>query len=99
MSLIGETRHKRFRSENVSATLSKKQTWQKLFEFLGKEQVLTERLVLDQKNAELMGFSLKKPDKKKDPKIDGSSRALVSASSKSLCHICGRAHDHYNEKG
>ena len=90
MSLIGETRHRRFRSENASATLSKKQTWQKLFEFLGKEQVLTERLVLDQKNAELMGFSLKKPDKKKDPKIDGSSRALVSASSKSLCHICGK---------
>ena len=93
MSLIGESRHRKFRSENISIPLSKKQSWQKLLEFLGKEQVLTERLVLDQKNAELMGFSLKRPvlEKKKDPKGTGwNTKALVASGTKLLCHLCDK---------
>ena len=91
MSLIGETRHRRFRSENLNVSLSKKQEWQKLQEFLGKEQILTDRLVLDQKNAELMGFSLFKPnmDKKSNPK-SGVNRSLNASVAKTLCHICSK---------
>ena len=92
MSLIGESRHRKFRSENISVDLSKKQLWQKLQETLEKEQVLTERLVLDQKNAELMGYSLKKSvsNKKTDTKIDGaSSRSMTTTVVKPKCHLCG----------
>ena len=52
MSLIGESRHRKFRSENLTVDLSKKQLWQKLQEFLGKEKLLTEKVVLDQKISE-----------------------------------------------
>ena len=85
MSLIGESRHRKFRSENLSSVHSKKQEWQKLFDFLQKEKILRERLALDQKNAELMGYSLgKNPEgKKRDP------RSLNVQHFKPKCHICG----------
>ena len=59
LSLTGELQHQKLRSENLTVDLSKNQLWQKLYESLEKEQILTERVVLDQKNAELMGYSLK----------------------------------------
>ena len=49
MSLIGESRHRKFRSENLSSVHSKKQEWQKLYEFLKKERILREKLALDHK--------------------------------------------------
>ena len=92
MSLIGESRHRKFRSENLSVDLSKKQLWQKLQEFLGKEKLLTEKVVLDQKNAELMGYSLKKTvsNKKNEQKNDGAGgRVMTATGVKAKCHLCG----------
>ena len=96
MSLIGESRHRKLRSENLTVDLSKKQLWQKLQELLGKEQVLTEKVVLDQRNAELMGYSLKKSNsnKKNEQKGDGpGNRALTATVVKSVCHVCAQ-HGH-----
>ena len=56
ISLLGEARHRRFRVENLTADLTKKQEWQKLQEFLGKELKLTEKLILDRKSANLLGI-------------------------------------------
>ena len=56
ISLLGEARHRRFRVENLTADLTKKQEWQKLQEFLGEGLKLTEKLILDRKSANLLGI-------------------------------------------
>ena len=65
MSLLGETRHRKFRSKNLDSSVSKKTEWGKLFTFLKEELNLREKMVLDIKSARLMGIELK-PEKSKD---------------------------------
>ena len=62
MSLLGDARHKRFRSENLTVDFSKKQEWQKLHEFLDRERKLTKKLILDRKSATLLGIQTGKND-------------------------------------
>ena len=88
--LLGEKRHKRFRSQNLDSDFSKKQEWQKLKEFLDRELKLTEKMLIDQKNVELMGMSLSKghSEKKSDDQDRPSGNALAVKTHS--CHICGK---------
>ena len=91
-TLIGEARHKKFRSQNLTADFSKKQEWQKLSEFLGKELTLVERLLLDRKSAELLGIASAKnqSDKKPDNKNSGLNVLNNNTGQRKACHICGK---------
>ena len=57
MTLIEVYQHKKFTSQNLCASASKKEEWGKLLEFLKQELLLREKLILDYKTAQLMGFS------------------------------------------
>ena len=87
LSLLGEARHRRFRSENLTVEFSKKQEWQKLCEFLKKELKLTEKLILDRKSANLLGIQPVKNDPNK-PGVKNNVLVLPAVN-KNLCHICG----------
>ena len=82
--LVGEHRHRKFRSDNIAHSGTKKQEWQKLKAFLEKELTLLERLQLDRKTAISLGLS----DHKKS--VPGKSNGSVhnSVVSDKLCHIC-----------
>ena len=54
--LIGDHRHKKFRSKNLSSSVTKKGEWEKLLQFLKDELQLREKLILDNKTAQLMGL-------------------------------------------
>ena len=100
LSLLGEQRHHKFRSKNLDSSAGKKVEWGKLFEFLKEELNLREKIVLDVKNARLMGIDLKPPrqkdtDKTGDKKGDkndknnlrgGSAHPVVDGLK---CHFCG----------
>ena len=90
MCLLGDKRHRRFRGENLNANFSKKQEWQKLKEFLSKELKLTEKMLIDQKNVELLGMSLSKVHSGKKSDDNSSSVNTVLTVEKSPCHICGK---------
>ena len=82
MFLGGDNRHRKFRSQNITANLSKKQEWQKLNEFLKQELLWREKMAIDQKAAELMGLSSSKP---------GSSnfgKSAFTTGQSGKCHIC-----------
>ena len=73
--LIGESRHRKFRSQNLGPAYTKKQEWQKLEEFLQTDLKLREKLSLDHKTAEQLGLTTGKenPSKAKP----GSHNATV----------------------
>ena len=81
--LIGEGRHRKFRSQNLGPTYTKKQEWQKLVEFLEADLNLRQTLSLDQKTAEQLGFSTHKEG---PPRIKNGSHNVTSQSLQ--CHIC-----------
>ena len=84
--VIGESRHRKFRSQSLGHSYSKKQQWQALKEFLEKELHLNEVLVLDRKTAQTMGLvEKKKPDQPRKSPLDGAHTSLVSDKK---CHIC-----------
>ena len=87
--LVGEGRHKKFRSDTVGHPFTKKQLWQKLKIFLEKELRLNELLLLDRKTAHSMGIQLekKKNDPPKPKALTGSS-VHASVVSDKPCHIC-----------
>ena len=95
-SLIGETRHRKFRSETIGFSGGKKQEWQKIEEFLKKELRLREKLTLDYKSAEMMGYNLSrdvsariaKGDKKNEIIANSSHNTVIS--SDKFCHICDK---------
>ena len=88
--LVGEQRHRKFRSENIGHLGTKKQEWQKLKAFLEKELTLLERLQLDRKTALSMGLTL---DHKKPPvgPKGGSGSAHNSVVPGKLCHVCDQS--------
>ena len=87
--LIGDPRHKKFRTQNIGHVGTKKQEWQKLKEFLERDLQLREKLSLDQKTAEQLGLSSRKenPHRTKNdthnvtPTVDGKRLP---------CHICDK---------
>ena len=84
--VIGESRHRKFRSQSLGHSYSKKQQWQALKVFLEKELQLNEMLVLDRKTAQSMGLvEKKKPDPPRKNPSDGVHTSLVSDKK---CHIC-----------
>ena len=92
MSLLGDARHRKFRSQNLEMSASKKDEWKKLSTFLKAELNLREKLVLDIKNARLMGIELK-PEKSKENASEKKKPPSGFPSSPSaaelLCHFCG----------
>ena len=66
MSLLGNERHRKFRSKNIESVSSKKSEWLKLAEFLQYELTLRNRIILDKISAQLMGIDLKVEVRKKD---------------------------------
>ena len=95
MSLLGEARHRKFRSQNLDSSGSKRYEWGKLFLFLKDELNLREKLVLDIKNARLMGIELK-PEKQKDSggdkkKPSGGVNVVPQVTGGLKCHICGES--------
>ena len=46
-SLLGDQRHRKFRSKNVDSTVGKKEEWGRLLEFLKEELNFREKLVLE----------------------------------------------------
>ena len=87
--ILGESRHRRFRTQSLGHTYSKKQQWQSLKEFLEKELQVNEMLLLDRKSAQLMGFQL---DKRKSdpPKKFPPASAHPSVVSDKQCHVCDK---------
>ena len=84
--VIGDSRHRKFRSQSLGHSYSKKQQWQALHEFLQKELNLNQTLVLDRKTAQSMGLiEKKKPDPPRKKPPDGAHTSLVSDKK---CHIC-----------
>ena len=92
LTLIGDARHKKFRSQNLTVDFSKKQEWQKLSEFLGTELLLVKKLLLDRKSAELLGMTSGKnqSDKKPENKNPGLPVLNNNSGPKKACHICGK---------
>ena len=93
LMLMGEQRHRKFRSQNLGPMLSKKEEWGKLLEFLHEELLLREKLVLDNKTAKLMGMCLNKDDCQKDGYKGGKSKnwsgtGHTMTSEDLKCHIC-----------
>ena len=87
MSLLGDNRHRRFRSQNMDSVSDKKQEWEKLFTFLQEELKLREKMVLDTKSARLMGIDLKMEGKKSGN--DKISHGGVHTTTEGMkCHIC-----------
>ena len=94
MTLLGDARHRKFRSQNLSLIASKKSEWEKLLDFLKLELQLREKLVLDSKTAQLMGFGLKNDKPKylgKSDNVKISHSANVAAGeSDMVCHVCDK---------
>ena len=91
--LIGDSRHRKFRSENLTATFSKKQEWQKLLVFLDRDLQLREKMTLDHKAAATLGIvQPRKVPKGDDKPHEQSTKAamIVAAAAKAnlKCHIC-----------
>ena len=90
MILIGNYRHRQFRSQNLS-TVSKKAEWVNLLNFLKQELQLRERMVLDNKTAKLMGFESKNekpPTNKNDKPKNWGSTNYESTGDGLKCHFC-----------
>ena len=79
-SLIGNGRHRKFRTENLEI-VSKKEEWDKLEKYLEKELKIRERVLLDQKSSKLMGIG---SSQKKEQKFKSVNHGL----SEMKCHIC-----------
>ena len=99
MTLIGEYRHRKFRSQNLGPLVSKKDDWDKLLEFLKNEHLLREKLALDNKAAMLMGMSTHRnnqreieKNKNENPKKSTNSSHTVTCNDMK-CHICEKT-DH-----
>ena len=90
MSLLGNERHRRFRSKNVDPVSDKKSEWEKLSEFLKNELTLRNRMILDNKSAQLMGIELRVDVKRKDS--DDTKRPVNHAGTAAphdlICHFC-----------
>ena len=87
-SLLGDRRHRDFRSKNLDSSLEKKEEWEKLHDFLKKELILRDKLILDAKNARLIGVELK-PSRQKDDGGKRSSGGAAHVVSSEICHFCG----------
>ena len=92
MSLLGNDRHRKFRSKNVDSVSDKKSEWEKLSDFLKKELALRNRIILDNKSAQLMGIELRLDVRKKennDGQNSGHHMGSFPASPlEILCHFC-----------
>ena len=93
MVIMGEHRHRKFRSQDLGTMMSKKDEWAKLLEFLKEELLLREKLALDNKTAKLMGIGLSKNDYQKDgykgeKSKNWSSSGHTVTSEDLKCHIC-----------
>ena len=92
MSLLGDGRHRKFRSQNLDSSFSKREEWGKLSDFLQQELKLREKIVLDNKSARLMGIDLKFDHKKTggEKTAKSSPGGVHSVTDPSLkCHFCG----------
>ena len=85
-SLLGDRRHRDFRKKNMDSSGDKKDEWERLSTFLKAELNLREKLVLDIKNARLMGIDLKHSRQKEDRKINFAGAHVAS---EEKCHFCG----------
>ena len=89
MTLIGDARHRKFRSKNLVFSSSKKDEWGKLYDFLKQELRLRERIVLDNKTAKLMGLGSDKDEKNKEkPKL--ATRVHNSVGEGIKCSFCDK---------
>ena len=92
--LIGDQRHKKFRSKNLCHSVSKKDEWEKLLQFLKNELQLLEKLEFDNKTAQLMGlFPSSSGTSKNNLGKDTSKWAEVNyamTNDRSTCHICDK---------
>ena len=92
MSLLGNERHRRFRSKYVDPVSDKKSEWEKLSEFLKNELALRNRIILDNKSAQLMGIELRMDVRKRESEDERKSvnhTGHFPASPHDLiCHFC-----------
>ena len=66
ITLIDESRHRKFRSDNLDSSATKKEEWLKLLKFLERELQLREMLTLDHKTAEMNGLFSNRGNSSKD---------------------------------
>ena len=84
LTIVGDSLHRKFRSQNMNSSPSKKEEWGLLFKFLTKELHLCEKMVLDRKTSELLGINQRSD--KNDVDSKGPSRAHVAGDvSEELC--------------
>ena len=88
LSLLGDNRHRKFRSQNLESVTDKKCEWDKLSTFLQTELTLREKMILDTKSAQLMGIEVKRDPRKKDPEEPRKPPAYTVSKSDMKCHVC-----------
>ena len=98
LTLIGEKRHRKFISQNLRPSGSKRDEWEKLLQFLKQELQVRERLCVNNKTVQLMGLNLNKNEVQKGSiKSDASKRwpeaNHVATNEDLMCHICDKG-DH-----
>ena len=87
--MLGDSRHKKFRGQNLNFSGNKKVEWEKLLAFLKEELQLREKLALDHKTAKLLGFG-KRDEREKDEKSK-SVRGNYSSQYEGLkCCFCDK---------
>ena len=82
--LIGDPRHKKFRTQNIGHVGTKKQEWQKLRAFLEQELLLLQTLQLDRQTALSLGLTIDTKKPPPNPKGGSAHNNLVGK----LCHVC-----------
>ena len=91
-SLIGNDRHRRFREKHIDLVDDKRREWDKIREFLEKELKVKEKLIIDRKNASMMGFQKPKRGLDNDSGLpnDGTQgkSTHVAQNDDLKCHIC-----------
>ena len=92
--LIGDGRHKKFRSKNLCFSDSKKDEWGKLLLFLKEELLLLEKLAFDNKTVQLMGLNpntsrtSRYNSGKEDRFMKGTEVNHAKTNESPECHIC-----------
>ena len=87
ISMLGDFWHERFRSETLNFSDSKKLEWEKLLILLQDELKLREKLVLEQKTAQLLGIIVEQGIKERD-KIKPYKGNYMSEYNRLKCAFC-----------
>ena len=85
--LIGNSRRRKFRTENLYAE-SKQNEWKELLKFLEKELKIRGKMVLDNKSAKIMGIDYDRQKDRNDARPKKWLTGVHTAIAELNCHFC-----------